>query len=73
MAVEELMTVDSTSPLAFDPEEIRHLGYRAVDLAVEHLTQRRSANPRAPWTATRWRAESRRAVALLYRDYECVA
>jgi hypothetical protein len=55
MAVEELMTVDSTSPLALDPEEIRHLGYRAVDLAVEHLTQRRSANPRAPWTATRWR------------------
>src|SRR5215212_10161424 len=38
MAVEELMPVDSTSPLALDPEEIRRLGYRAVDLAVEHLT-----------------------------------
>jgi aromatic-L-amino-acid/L-tryptophan decarboxylase len=32
------MTVESTSPLALDPEEIRRLGYRAVDLAVEHLT-----------------------------------
>ena len=32
------MPVDSTSPLALDPEEVRRLGYRAVDLAVDHLT-----------------------------------
>lgn len=32
------MTVDATSPLALDPETLRRLGYRAVDLAVEHLS-----------------------------------
>lgn len=37
MAVEELMTVNSTSPLALDPEEIRRLGYRSIDLASEQL------------------------------------
>jgi aromatic-L-amino-acid decarboxylase len=31
------MTADSTSPLALDPAELRRLGYRAVDLMVEHL------------------------------------
>jgi glutamate/tyrosine decarboxylase-like PLP-dependent enzyme len=31
------MTVDAASPLALDPAELRRLGYRAVDLMVEHL------------------------------------
>jgi aromatic-L-amino-acid decarboxylase len=30
--------LDARSPFALDPEELRRLGYRAVDLAVEHLS-----------------------------------
>ena len=28
---------ETTSPFAVDPDELRRLGYRAVDLMVEHL------------------------------------
>jgi hypothetical protein len=31
------MPAGSPTPLALDPETFRRLGYRAVDLAVEHL------------------------------------
>src|SRR5690349_5513980 len=31
--------VDNGSPFALDPAELRRLGYRAVDLAVEHLAR----------------------------------
>ncbi len=32
------LTVATASPFALDPDELRRLGYRAVDLMVEHLT-----------------------------------
>jgi aromatic-L-amino-acid decarboxylase len=32
------MTADPVSPFAVDPAELRRLGYRAVDLMVEHLS-----------------------------------
>ena len=32
------LTSDTVSPFALDSQELRRLGYRAVDLMVEHLT-----------------------------------
>ena len=37
MVKERAAPLDAASPLALDPEELRRLGYRAVDLMVAHL------------------------------------